>query len=59
MPSSTVSSASEHGDFISFGSEYILELEHCVVVETPQLGHATSNMLSRLRRARNNYLPFW
>ncbi len=24
-----------------FGSEYILELEHCVVVETPQLGHAT------------------
>ena len=24
-----------------FRSEYILELEHCVVVETPQLGHAT------------------
>ncbi|MGD0227374.1 MAG: hypothetical protein ABSF71_34050 [Terriglobia bacterium] len=24
-----------------FGSEYILELEHCVVVETPQIGHAT------------------
>lgn len=24
-----------------FRSEYILELEHCVAVETPQLGHAT------------------
>ena len=31
-----------------FGSEYILELEHCVVVETPQLGHATY-LFSKLR----------